>query len=40
MEEDGVENFWLARGRGGKEDREDEKQVQTNRQELTGKGKI
>ena len=42
-EEDDVKNLQLARGRGGKEAREDEKQVQTNRQELTvglGKGRI
>ena len=41
-EEYGVKKFWLARGRGGKEAREEEKEVQTNRQELTiglGKGK-
>ena len=32
--------FWQARGRGGKEAREEENQVQTNRQELTvGLGK-
>ena len=42
-EEDGVKKFWQARGRSGKEAREEEKEVQTNRQELTvdlGKGKI
>ena len=42
-EEDDVKKFWVDRGRGGKEAREDEKQVQTNGKELTvglGKGKI
>ena len=43
MEEDGVKKFWQARERGGKGAREEEKEVQTSRQELTvglGKGKI
>ena len=38
-----LKRFWQARGRGGKEVREEEKQVQANRQELTvglGKGKF
>ena len=35
-----LKRYWQARGRGGKEVREVEKQVQTNRQELTvGLGK-
>ena len=41
--EDGVKQVWQAKGRGGKEAREEEKVLQTNRQELTGglgKGKI
>ena len=33
--EDGVKKFWQARGRSGEEAREEEKEVQTNRQELT-----
>ena len=39
----GVKKFWQARGRGCKGAREEEKQVQASRQELTvslGKGNI
>ena len=38
-EEDGVKKFWQARGSGGKEAREEEKQIQVNRQGTVGLGK-